>query len=178
MSVHLPQITPVGHVVLDRGVAESIIDHVKNRVSPQALLSGVLHAATQSVPLVRRAMTISVRFHGREDVADVLARCLSTPEATGKTFEVLSLPGLDKVQYAVTNNLGKCLTGLPLVICEQLCFHGRGCFRHHIFVLQAFSNGTPPTLVVAKQYAHGVGTSIMLQLCIGHQLSHCIENQT
>lgn len=33
----------------------------------------------------------------REDVADVLARCLSTPEATGKTFEVQSLPGLDKV---------------------------------------------------------------------------------
>lgn len=33
----------------------------------------------------------------REDVADVLVRCLGTPEATGKTFEVQSLPGLEKV---------------------------------------------------------------------------------
>ena len=33
----------------------------------------------------------------REDVADVLVRCLGTAEATGKTFEVQSLPGLDKV---------------------------------------------------------------------------------
>lgn len=33
----------------------------------------------------------------REDVADVLVRCLGTKEATGKTFEVQTLPGLDKV---------------------------------------------------------------------------------
>ncbi|CAN0247788.1 unnamed protein product, partial [Ectocarpus fasciculatus] len=34
----------------------------------------------------------------REDVADVLVRCLGTPEATGKTFEVQSLPGFDLVR--------------------------------------------------------------------------------
>ncbi|CAN0408711.1 unnamed protein product, partial [Scytosiphon promiscuus] len=34
----------------------------------------------------------------REDVADVLVRCLATPEATGKTFEVQSLPGFEKVR--------------------------------------------------------------------------------
>eukprot|EP00752_Nemacystus_decipiens_P003769 g3470.t1 len=33
----------------------------------------------------------------REDVADVLVRCLGTKEATGKTFEVQSLPGFEKV---------------------------------------------------------------------------------
>ncbi len=27
----------------------------------------------------------------------MLVRCLGTPEATGKTFEVQSLPGLEKV---------------------------------------------------------------------------------
>ncbi|CAB1121219.1 unnamed protein product [Ectocarpus sp. CCAP 1310/34] len=53
----------------------------------------------------------------REDVADVLVRCLGTPEATGKTFEVQSLPGFEKVASSVkTNNKGnidQALAGLP-----------------------------------------------------------------
>ena len=35
----------------------------------------------------------------REDVADVLVRCLGTKEATGKTFEVQSLPSFEKVMW-------------------------------------------------------------------------------
>lgn len=41
----------------------------------------------------------------REDVADVLVRCLATPEATGKTFEVQSLPGFEKVGLADLSRL-------------------------------------------------------------------------
>lgn len=41
----------------------------------------------------------------RDDVADVLARCLGTPSATGKTFEVLSLPGLNRVCFLICTSL-------------------------------------------------------------------------
>ncbi|CAM9408799.1 unnamed protein product [Ascophyllum nodosum] len=51
----------------------------------------------------------------REDVADVLVRCLATPEATGKTFEVQTLPGLDKVASSAKTKAGidRALANLP-----------------------------------------------------------------
>ncbi|CAM9958966.1 unnamed protein product, partial [Hapterophycus canaliculatus] len=48
-------------------------------------------------PLFSVGDTAAGRICSREDVADVLVRCLATPEATGKTFEVQSLPGFEKV---------------------------------------------------------------------------------
>lgn len=57
------------------------------------------NACFPSPPFYRRLLPLRVLGGDRDDVAAVLARCLSMPEAAGKTFEVLSLPGLDRVSH-------------------------------------------------------------------------------
>lgn len=54
-----------------------------------------IHYYSRLSPWMRPTTTYCA---SREDVADVLVRCLATPEATGKTFEVQSLPGFEKVR--------------------------------------------------------------------------------
>ncbi|CAM9812464.1 unnamed protein product [Discosporangium mesarthrocarpum] len=59
----------------------------------------------------------------RVDVADVLARCLKTPEVTGKTFEVLTIPFLDKVSQKKEREPGQ-ERAVPCTCRHQTCFTG------------------------------------------------------